>query len=1199
MKRLFSLALFGMLTLTEANAQMGNVPMEEGRYESNWKSLSEWECPEWYKDAKFGLWAHWGPQCQAESGDWYARFMYYSDSPYDQHRGIHYNPAEYGLKEFCRDFVAKKWNPEAIMKRYADVGCKFFMALGNHHDNFDLWDSPYQEWNSVNMGPKRDVVGEWEKAARSNNLRFGVSIHASHAWTWLEPSQKYDGNLTKADGQGKWWEGYDPQELYAQQHPHSTGWEQSGTIHSQWDWGNGASLPSEAYKTKLQNRCRQVVNDYNPDIVYFDDTVLPFWGCDEQWGLDFLAHYYNHAANLNGGKADVVVTGKILPEEQKKALMWDVERGIPDRPQKDYWQTCTCIGQWHYQKNLGGYKSAATVVRMLVDVVSKNGNLLLSIPLNADGEYDAREAVVLDGIEAWMKINGESVYGTRYWPECFGEGPLAEATNGMTAQGFNEGQNYTSADVRYVTKGDTIYATIMAWPQAGDYTLKAFSPLASSYRGKVKSVTLLGYGEVEFRHGAEGLVVNIPSQHPNEIAPALRITFDDTEADTPELLQSVITTLEEQCKAMELHMSPVSTGCYNTQQVEALREAVSAAKQTDTGNAEGLKQAFETLRSAYKTFEANAINKGGKFEGLVAKNMTSNVLAEGENFAGTLGGRYGKLDNWTVENYSIDKGSDGKREGLDNYGGVRGISLGVWDDKQLCKGDLKNARIYRKVTLKPGTYYFGAAYNSLYHCNEQAYLFVAKELLSTADIPSKSLACYQVNQGKEGSDLYGLYIKVDKKTDFYLGWQANLDNGSSQQEFRATKVVFYEVADKDASSISDKLANGGWSKLEDMSASFDLVRHCYVFVDHTTGLPLAARSAEGSRNWAGTYVMQYDQDADPNRDAAAVWTIDAYTAEGTPAVGQEAERLILSTLAEPDRHFRTEEWSKVVWQTYSDFGKNGYPNDGRRDIAYLIPEYSAEEGWTFRNPVSGQYIGPWVDGAFEQGAEFAANKKAEQAAHLDIYTLPRTQWMMQREDLSEATEDAAVDISYMITNNSFERYDENRQPLGWTLQGGGEVERGYLTGCKGQLYMNNWQGSGQLSNRSIEQTISQLPAGRYRLSVYSMCVGEGAQLFATHVGGTESQDLKHSGTDYVSLCFDMAEPSDLTVGVRLEGYTTNNLKYDNFQLHYLGAATTTGIDEATLSTATQSQQPVFDLQGRRLSRPHKGICIVAGKKVVK
>lgn len=737
MKKNTIIAAMFALAATGVNAQLQDVPMEEGVFASDWASLSKWECPEWFKDAKFGLWAHWGPQCQAESGDWYARSMYYNNNPYDEHRGVHFNPSEYGLKEFCRDWKAAKWDPKAIVEKYKNVGCKYFFTLANHHDNFDLWNSPYQEWNSVNMGPKRDIVGEWAEAAREQGLKFGVSIHASHAWTWLEPSQQYDGNLTKEDGKGKWWEGYDPQELYAQRHTHSSGWENSGTIHSQWEWGNGASIPSVAYRQKLQNRCRQMVNTYNPDMLYFDDTVLPFWGCDNQWGTDFLAHYYNHMANRNdGADPSVVVMGKILPDEQKKAMLWDVERGIPDRPRKEYWQTCTCIGDWHYKKSIGSYKSAATVVRMLVDVISKNGNLLLSIPLNADGQYDSREAAVLDGIEAWMKVNGEGVYGTRMWDMCFGEGPLAEARNGMTGQGFNEGLNYTSEDVRYVTKDGAIYATIMAWPAGGAYTMKAFSPLAESYNGNVTSVELLGYGSVSFTQGVNGLTIDVPSSHTDNIAPVFRITFEENKQSDGELLGAIVSSVEDMCAEMEPKCSDISSGKYSASKMALLKEAVAQAKAVDKTDEAAACAALLELRTAYQDFMNNGMNPGGTFLRTMEKDLTASVLVEAENFSGTLGGRYGTLDNWTSENYSIDKGGDGIRKGLDNYGNKRGISIGVWDDRGSNKGDIANARIYRKVMLEKGIYYFGAAYNSLYGCNEKVYQFVSKELLSTEEILS-------------------------------------------------------------------------------------------------------------------------------------------------------------------------------------------------------------------------------------------------------------------------------------------------------------------------------------------------------------------------------------------------------------------------------------------------------------------------------
>lgn len=532
MKKLHRLLLVTLL-LCSIKVYGADVEHRSGPYEATWESLSAWECPEWFKDAKFGIWAHWGPQCQAEDGDWYARHMYYPGSEqYNFHVEHFGSPSEYGLKELCNDWKAQNWNPRELVELYKSVGARFFMVLANHHDNMDLWDSPYQQWNSVNIGPRRDLVGEWARAAREAGLPLGVSVHASHAWTWLEGSQAFDGRLTledgyvpNADGSDKWWKGMDPQQLYAQNHEHSTNWNDIGGIHSQWDWVNGASLPDDTYKTKLMNRTLQLVYDYKPDMLYFDDTVLPFWGIDDSWGQQFLASYYNDSALRNDGVANVVVTGKQMPDSIKEAMMWDVERGIPDRMQQQYWQTCTCIGDWHYNQrkyDRNRYKSAATVIRMLVDVISKNGNLLLNIPIKGDGTIDDKERAILADIKAWMDINSESIYGTRVW-KTFGEGPLAEATNPMNKQGFNEGQKYTSDDVRFVQKDGTLYATIMSWPSTESYTLKSLAPSAPTYSGQVVSVRLLGHGEIPFELTEGGLNVTLPSSRPNDIAPVLAI----------------------------------------------------------------------------------------------------------------------------------------------------------------------------------------------------------------------------------------------------------------------------------------------------------------------------------------------------------------------------------------------------------------------------------------------------------------------------------------------------------------------------------------------------------------------------------------------------------------------------------------------------------------------------------------------------
>lgn len=533
------LLLAVLLSLNNTDTIAEDVTHTDGPYKPTWESLSQWECPEWFKDAKFGIWAHWGPQCEPEDGDWYARFMYYPGSDQYNYHVTHYgDPSVYGLKDLCHDWKAENWNPRELVELYKSVGARFFMMLANHHDNFDLWNSPYQEWNSVNMGPKRDIVREWTEACREAGLPTGVSVHASHTWSWLEGSQRFDGNLTRedgyvpnSDGTDKWWKGYDPQELYAQRHTPSAGWTDQGSIHNQWDWVNGSSIPDEAYKRKLMNRTLQLIYDYSPDMIYFDDTVMPFYGCDDEWGPQLLSSYYNFSANTHDGKAQVVVTGKQMPDEIKKSMLWDVERGIPDRMQQEYWQTCTCIGDWHYNKrkyDKGSYKSGATVIRMLVDVVSKNGNLLLNIPVKGDGTIDDKERKILADIKEWMDVNSESIYGTRTW-KTFGEGPLAEAVNPMNAQGFNEGQKYTSADVRFVQKKGIVYATIMAWPEGSEYTIKSFSPLNENYSGNVTEVRLLGYGAVPFELNDNGLTVKLPAAPANNsIAPVLAIRTDGT-----------------------------------------------------------------------------------------------------------------------------------------------------------------------------------------------------------------------------------------------------------------------------------------------------------------------------------------------------------------------------------------------------------------------------------------------------------------------------------------------------------------------------------------------------------------------------------------------------------------------------------------------------------------------------------------------
>lgn len=529
---LFSVAIASILT-APAYAQK-QEPAQTGKFNPTWESLSQYETPEWFRNAKFGIWAHWGPQCQPEAGDWYGRAMYEEGGDaYKCHLEKYGHPSEFGFKDVINEWKAEKWDPEKLVALYKRVGAQYFFAMGNHHDNMDLWNSKYQSWNSVNMGPKRDILAEWEKAARKNKLPYGVSIHSSHAWTWYETGQgadktgpyagiSYDARVvTKEDGKGKWWEGYDPQELYVQNHS------LSGHAWTAWDWPEGTSVPTQNYYDNFFDRTVDMINRYNPDLIYFDDSVLPFWPINDT-GMEVVAHYYNHNMKQNKGKLNAVVFGKKLQDQHKEALVWDVEKGVPSQLQDKPWQTCSCLGTWHYNRSTyvdNWYKSGKMVIHMLIDIVSKNGNLLLSVPMKGDGTIDDKEEKILEDIAAWIDINKEGIFDTRPW-RIFGEGPVAETAIPLDGAGFNEGKNepYTSEDIRFVEKGKTLYAHVMEWPENGKVLIKSLASDSPYHTGKIKKVEMLGGGKVEFQRTNKGLLVSLPKdKRPNDISLVLKI----------------------------------------------------------------------------------------------------------------------------------------------------------------------------------------------------------------------------------------------------------------------------------------------------------------------------------------------------------------------------------------------------------------------------------------------------------------------------------------------------------------------------------------------------------------------------------------------------------------------------------------------------------------------------------------------------
>jgi len=524
-------------------AILPSIAQGRGAIAPDWHDLARsYRTPEWFRDAKFGIWAHWGPQCQPEFGDWYARFMYLQgrpswmqgESPYENHVRRYGHPSETGFLDIVGQWKAANWDPKYLLGRYQKAGARYFMAMGCHHDNLDLFDSKHHEWNSLRVGPQRDIVGTWEPLVREAGLKFGISNHSGHAWHWYQPAYGYDAEgpmrgrrydaywLRKHHGAGKFWEGLDPQELYTGPYyvpPDGIGSAQElFEWHDKLDgqWLEGIPEHNVRFVEKWLLRQNQMVDDYKPDIVFMDHTQVPFG----DYGMQALAHYYSKSIEWHG-EPNVVLTSNKLDEFQRHALTWNVERGILDRIEEPAWQTCTCIGQWHYSRpayESNSYKSAKQVMQMLSDVVSKNGCLLVNIPMRGDGTIDEKEEAILDDIGAWMARNGEAIYATRPWCR-YGEGP----TESAPPEAFGEGQQkpYTAEDVRFTKKGETLYAILLDWPQ-GESAITALGRHALP-DAKIERVDLLGGPELEFQREADALKFTLPPPQGGAFTPAIRI----------------------------------------------------------------------------------------------------------------------------------------------------------------------------------------------------------------------------------------------------------------------------------------------------------------------------------------------------------------------------------------------------------------------------------------------------------------------------------------------------------------------------------------------------------------------------------------------------------------------------------------------------------------------------------------------------
>lgn len=521
--------------LLGACATLGGQGQTSGPFQPSWDSLiAGYRTPDWFRDAKFGIWSHWGPQCVPEFGDWYGRQMYIQGNPvYDHHVATYGHPSRFGFMEFINQWRGERWDPEALLDLYSAAGAKYIVSMANHHDNLDLFDSAHHPWNVMRVGPGRDIVGTWEKAVRARGLRFGVSNHSAHAWHWWQTAYGYDAEgplkgirydaarLTRADGAGTWWDGLDPQELYTGPTFAPPAGIDSIEAMNAWhdardgQWIEEPPANNPAFIRSWVARQRDLITKYRPDMVYFDNYGLPLG----QYGLEATAEYYNASLGWRGELP--VVNGKRLEDQQRKGIVETVERGFSDALRPEPWQTDTCIGDWHYNRARyidHSYVPAAAVIQRLVDVVSKNGNLLLSIPQRGDGSIDSDERTILQGIAAWMSVNGEAIFGTRPW-RIYGEGPTAVQA-GMHGEG--QARPWTAGDIRFTARDQTLFAFALDWPDDNQLVIRALGQSAAD-GAVVERVELLGGDALPFRQSADALTVTLPEGRPTAFLPALRL----------------------------------------------------------------------------------------------------------------------------------------------------------------------------------------------------------------------------------------------------------------------------------------------------------------------------------------------------------------------------------------------------------------------------------------------------------------------------------------------------------------------------------------------------------------------------------------------------------------------------------------------------------------------------------------------------
>lgn len=480
-------------------------------FEASFESLKEHKCPDWFRDAKFGIWSHWGPQCVPMFGDWYARNMYIQDSDQYLYHVRHYgHPSKFGYKDICALWKAENFDPDALMEKYYKAGARFFVAQASHHDHFFNYASKLNRFNSVDVGPHKDICGMWKKAAKKYDMPFGMTEHLGASFGWWRSNKGADSYGPYA---GVPYDGNDPmyRDFYHDNYEHVA----KNGEEDKWVW----LTPNKKFREYWLDVMKEIIDNYEPDMLY-SDSWLPFGenyesveNEDFKYGLEAVAYLYNKSESKHG-ENKAVYTQKSRKKEIYEVGTLDIERSqLPDISPEP-WQSETCIGEWFYKANMK-YKKPQHIIDILIDTIAKNGTMLLNIVQRPDGTIDEQSEWILDELAKWFAVNGEAVYYTRPW-RVSGEG-----SSFVRISGFTEEQvPWQEDDFRFVQKDNKLYAYIMSPKARKTAVIKSLRE-----DEKVSKVRLLGVGELAFNQYAGVLVIELPEQMPTSYANALEISF--------------------------------------------------------------------------------------------------------------------------------------------------------------------------------------------------------------------------------------------------------------------------------------------------------------------------------------------------------------------------------------------------------------------------------------------------------------------------------------------------------------------------------------------------------------------------------------------------------------------------------------------------------------------------------------------------